>query len=92
VAGRGRYRATRADDLACVRGLRPKPTKLDRNPRLRQAVVGMLELRFSPRQISARLRLQYPDDVEMRIAPETISQSLYVQSRGRLRKETWRAI
>jgi IS30 family transposase len=87
VAGRGRYRATRADDLACVRALRPKPTKLDRNPRLRQAVVGMLELRFSPRQISARLRLQYPDDVEMRIAPETIYQSLYVQSRGRLRKD-----
>jgi IS30 family transposase len=67
--------------------LRPKPTKLERNPRLRQAVVGMLELRFSPRQISARLRLQYPDDVEMRIAPETIYQSLYVQSRGRLRKD-----
>jgi transposase, IS30 family len=87
VAGRGRYRATRADDLAGVRALRPKPTKLDCNPRLRRAVVGMLELRFSPRQISARLRLQHPDDVEMRIAPETIYQSLYVQSRGRLRKD-----
>jgi transposase, IS30 family len=87
VAGRGRYRATRADDLACVRALRPKSTKLDCNPRLRRAVVGMLELRFSPRQISARLRLQHPDDVEMRIAPETIYQSLYVQSRGRLRKD-----
>ena len=70
-----------------MRALRAKPTKLERNPRLRQAVVGMLELRFSPRQISARLRLQYPDDVEMRIAPETIYQSLYVQSRGRLRKD-----
>jgi IS30 family transposase len=47
----------------------------------------MLELRFSPRQISARLRLQHPDDVEMRIAPETIYQSLYVQTRGALRRE-----
>jgi IS30 family transposase len=47
----------------------------------------MLERRFSPRQISARLRLEHPDDPEMRIAPETIYQSLYVQSRGRLRKD-----
>ena len=47
----------------------------------------MLERRFSPQQISARLRLDYPDDEEMRIAAETIYQSVYVQSRGRLRKD-----
>lgn len=47
----------------------------------------MLERRFSPQQISARLTHEYPDDAEMRIAPETIYQSLYVQSRGRLRKD-----
>ena len=47
----------------------------------------MLESRFSPQQISARLRLDYPDEPEMRIAPETIYQSLYVQSRGRFRKD-----
>jgi transposase, IS30 family len=87
VAGRARYRATRADDLACVRALRPKRSKLVASPRLRREVVGMLERRCSPRQISARLRLDYPDDEEMRIAPETIYQSLYVQSRGRLRKD-----
>ena len=87
VAGRGRYRATRADDSACLRALRPKPSKLSSNPRLRRAVIGMLTRRFSPQQISARLKLDYPDEPEMRIAPETIYQSLYVQSRGRLRKE-----
>jgi transposase, IS30 family len=47
----------------------------------------MLRERFSPQQISARLRLDYPDDPEMRIAAETIYQSLYVQSRGRFRKD-----
>ncbi len=47
----------------------------------------MLERRLSPQQISARLKLDYPADREMRIAPETIYQSLYVQSRGRLRKD-----
>lgn len=90
VHARGRYRATRADDRACLRAARPKPAKLVCNPRLRRAVVEMLEERFSPQQISARLRLDYPDDEEMRIAAETIYQSLYVQSRGRFRKDLTR--
>jgi transposase, IS30 family len=50
----------------------------------------MLEARFSPQQISARLRLDHPSDPEMRIAAETIYQSLYVQSRGRFRKDLTR--
>ena len=87
VGGRGRYRATRADDLACLAARRPKRSKLAASPRLRRAVTGLLERRCSPQQISARLRLEYPDDEEMRIAAETIYQSLYVQSRGRLRKD-----
>jgi IS30 family transposase len=90
VAGRGRYRATEADDRACLAARRPKRSKLAAQPRLRRAVVAMLERRCSPRQISARLRLEHPDDPEMRIAPETIYQSLYVQSRGRLRKDLTR--
>jgi IS30 family transposase len=87
VAGRRGYRATRADDRACWAASRPKAFKLACNPRLRAAVVSMLEDRFSPQQISSRLRHEFPDDPEMRIAAETIYQSLYVQSRGRLRKE-----
>jgi transposase, IS30 family len=55
------------------------------NPRPRRAVVAMLERRFSAQQISATPKITYPDDEEMRIAPETIYQSLYVQSRGRFR-------
>jgi transposase, IS30 family len=87
VAGRCGYRATAADDRAWARARRPKPGKLAHNGRLRRVVVAMLERRCSPRQISARLPVEYPDDAEMRIAPETIYQSLYVQSRGRLRKD-----
>jgi IS30 family transposase len=90
VAGRVGYRATRADDRACLAARRPKRAKLGARPRLRRAVIAMLERRCSPRQISARLRLEYPDDPEMRIAPETIYQSLYVQSRGGLRKQLTR--
>ncbi len=42
---------------------------------------------WSPEQISARLRLDFPDDLSMRVSPEAIYQSLYVQSRGALRRE-----
>jgi IS30 family transposase len=87
VGGRGRYRATSADDRACEAARRPKLSKLAASPRLRRAVTEMLERRCSPQQISARLRLDYPHDAEMHISPETIYQSLYVQSRGRLRKD-----
>jgi IS30 family transposase len=84
---RTRYRATRADDRACRAALRPKRSKLASNPSLRAAVTAMLARRFSPQQISATLKLEHPNDPQMQIAPETIYQSLYVQSRGRLRKD-----
>jgi len=87
VRRRASYRATRADDRACLEALRPKPAKLACNPRLRRVVVAMLKKHYSPQQISAKLKLDYPDDAELRIAPETIYQSLYVQSRGRFRKD-----
>ena len=43
--------------------------------------------RYSPEQIAGRLRRQFPDDPEMWVSTETIYQSLYVQSRGALRRE-----
>ena len=42
---------------------------------------------WSPAQISAQLRIDYPDDPMMWVSHETIYQSLYVQGRGALRKE-----
>jgi len=42
---------------------------------------------WSPEQISARLRVDFPDDEAMRISHEAIYQSLYVQGRGALRRE-----
>jgi hypothetical protein len=46
-----------------------------------------LELRWSPEQIAGWLKAGYPDDPEMRVSHETIYLSLFVQSRGALRKE-----
>jgi len=42
---------------------------------------------WSPEQIARRLHLDFPDDGTMRISHEAIYQSLYVQSRGALRRE-----
>jgi transposase, IS30 family len=90
--GRGRYRALRAQRRALACAARSRPTKLSRCPRLREEVEAGLARRWSPQQISARLRLDHPADPEMRISHETIYQSLYVQSRGELRRELTRAL
>ena len=42
---------------------------------------------WSPEQIAGRLRIDFPDDVSMRISHEAIYQALYVQSRGGLTRE-----
>jgi IS30 family transposase len=85
--GRDQYRACAADRRAVRRLRRPKPAKLARCPRLREAVESKLERRWSPQQIAAWLKISYPDDPEMRVSHETIYLSLFVQSKGALRKE-----
>jgi len=86
----GGYRATTAHALAYERASRPKPAKLATNLRLRQLVQDDLVRRYSPEQIAGRLRRQSPEDPEMWVSAETIYQSLYVQSRGALRRELTR--
>jgi IS30 family transposase len=83
----GRYRAVRAQALAELRGRRPKTAKLAGNDELRCWVQGKLEMKWSPEEISARLRLEFPGRAEMRVSHETIYQSIYVQGRGALRRE-----
>ena len=85
--GRVEYRAWNAQAAARVRERRPRPTRLARSPRLRAEVERMLLLRWSPVQISRRLRLEHPADEEMRVSHETIYRALYIQGRGELRRE-----
>jgi IS30 family transposase len=85
--GRRRYRALGAERRAQRRARRPKPSKLSVCPALVAAVVRGLEQGWSPQQISARLKVEFPDDARMRISHETIYLSLYVQSRGELRRQ-----
>lgn len=57
------------------------------NVLLRQRVEQDLADRYSPEQIVGRLRVDFPDDPGMRVSVETIYQSLYVPSRGGLRRD-----
>jgi IS30 family transposase len=77
----------RADRLAWERQKRPRPSKLSRQPALRQAVQQLLDRRYSPQQISGRLKVLHPDDETMRISHETIYQGIYVYPRGELKRE-----
>lgn len=88
--GPRRYRAVVADRAAVRRMRRPKPAKLALNDRLREVVEAKLERRWSPEQIAGWLSVTYPDDPEMQVSHETIYLSLFVQTRGALRKELTR--
>jgi len=84
---RGRYRAVAAQVRAEERARRPKPAKLAVTGELREWVQQKLEKNWSPEEVSARLAIEFPGRPEMRVSPETIHQSLYVQGRGALRRE-----
>jgi IS30 family transposase len=82
-----RYKASAADRSATTSRARPRPARLGRPGRLRTLVLRMLRKRFSPQQIAATLRIEYADQPEMQVSPETIYHAIYVQSRGSLRTE-----
>jgi IS30 family transposase len=85
--GRDGYRAARADRRAWDRACRPKRCLLSVDVRLRDAVAEKLSERWSPEQISGWLAVEYPQDETMRVSAETIYKTLFVQSRGALKKE-----
>lgn len=92
AAPRGGYRASSAHARAYHRASRPKPAKLATHVVLRRRVEQDLSRRYSPEQITGRLRADFPNDPEMWVSPETIYQSLYVQSRGALRRDLHRCL
>jgi transposase, IS30 family len=89
--GRTGYRAWRAHQRAREQARRPKRPKLA-CPKLAAQVTSWLEEWWSPAQITARLRIEYPGDPMMRVSHETIYQALYVQGRGELRRELARCL
>src|SRR5450432_1186593 len=85
--GRSVYRATEADARAWERALRPKVCRLACHPKLRWRVAEKLALDWSPEQISGWLKREFSADEGLQVSHETIYRSLFVQTRGVLKKE-----
>ena len=85
--GSSDYRATEADDAAWDRALRPKLCKLVEDRDLARVVTDKLRLLWSPEQIAGWLKHTYPSDETWHVSHETIYRSLFIQTRGALKKE-----
>lgn len=82
------YRAVKAQRRADkLRHLARKSRKMDINILLKHYVLGHLDQLWSPEQIAKRLKILYPENMNMQISPESIYSYLYVLPRGALRKE-----
>lgn len=85
--GIARYRVISADKQTWIRAKRPKKSKLQINVGLNDIITDKLSNKWSPEQISGYLKRTYPNDLTMHISHESIYKTLYIQSRGHLKKE-----
>lgn len=85
--GRKHYRANMAEENAWNRARRPKLCYLAQHGKLRRIVALKLAMEWSPEQISGWLKRTYPDNETLHVSHETIYKSLFIQSRGVLKKE-----
>lgn len=81
------YRASTADERAWDRARRPKICKLASNRALAHIVERKLKEHWSPEQIAGWLKREYSEDKSNYVSHETIYRSLFVQTRGALKKE-----
>jgi len=90
ASGRGYrsvYCASAAHHGAGRRGRRPKRRRMLSHHPLRLEVHRLLRADWSPQQIAQMLPVLFPDDPRMRVSHETIYQSLFVQTKGELKRE-----
>lgn len=85
--GATEYRAAKANTDAWERARRPKLCRLAQQPRLRRLVAAKLRQDWAPQQISGWLMESFPEEPTLQVSHETIYRTLYVQSRGALKKE-----
>lgn len=92
VRYRQRYRADKAQRRADEQKHKGRPQKMGLDLDLKTYVYGKLQLEWSPEEIAERLKLEYPQNKNMRISHETIYQHLYCLPKGELKKELMRGL
>jgi IS30 family transposase len=85
--GSGQYRPFAAQRLAAERRPRPGRGKLVNDAVLREFVAVRLKKRWSPEQISHDLRVEFPNQPEWHLVPETIYQAVYRPELGGLARQ-----
>jgi transposase, IS30 family len=88
----GSYWGPVAHRAAHERRRRPKATRLAQNPGLCRWIEDRMDEGWSPKLIAQVLRRDDPCVSMNRVGHETIYQSLYVQTRGELRKDLYRRL
>ncbi|MEJ2447046.1 MAG: IS30 family transposase, partial [Anaerolineales bacterium] len=88
------YRAFSANrqSLKAASSRKSGKSKLAKNQRLRDYVLENLQEDWSPQEISGRIKMDYPLDMEMRISHEAIYQYIYVLPRGELKQTLIKAL
>jgi IS30 family transposase len=76
-----------AHRASVARRQRAREPKVLAHQPLGQYVQTWLSKKWSPQQISHRLRKDFPDCPQMRACTETIYQAIYVHARGRLQRD-----
>lgn len=85
--GRSSYRAVAAQGRAVEQSRRAKACKLQVHSDVCELVAAKLALYWSPVQIAGWLKANFPAEPRMHISHETIYRSLFVQTRGVLKKQ-----
>ena len=85
--GYDHYRAAQAEQAAWDRAKRPKRCKLACHKSLERIVAKKLRSQWSPQQIAGWLKREHPDNEDYQVSHETIYRTLFIQSRGALKKE-----
>jgi IS30 family transposase len=85
--GYAHYRAVQAEQEASNRAKRPKRCKLVNNEQLSQIVAKKFRWQWPPQKIAGWLKRAYLGDENSQVSHQTIYRTLFIQTRGALKKE-----